>query len=555
MSSTDRPTSQWISIHLLDCDGDNPRFRREVDNGRDAVREVYRRRTAEEQLELAQDILENGLSPIEPILVTAGPKAENEKTDHQVRYIVLEGNRRVSVIKSLAAPEIVEDLMSRPQYARLVGLSRAYDENIPRQVNCVIVGDRAAAAPWLSKRHVPGKGARGKIPWDTIEQERFARRYEGVESPTLKLLEMVADFSKAFDMSNTKFNYTNMTRLFQTPVIRRVLGVDEERSPASMNGKHLRILGPEIEVLPLWEYIVQLIADDQRFSVNMIRRKEDQCKFVSNIPLNIMPCYSKMSADYRSAVAAFEVELGARLNLRDRESIIVSDAVVEPVLAHKAADVPGKQGVNPPTLLETVRAKPSKDEGKAQHNSTAPSIEAQTTVPANVHSNGGRLKKTKPPHRRDTLVPPDLQLDVAPERVVHIVYELKSLKVDQYPNACVALFRLLLEISVNELAKMAEFKPTGENVEYNSFEDKTLLAKTSICIEHLAKQRYLDRGQASAARHLTNDKGRGIDILHVAQHHSALVVDPNSLRIMWDNASHFFVAIWNKYPRPPVQGG
>ena len=51
---------------------------------------------------LAKDIIENGLSPLETVMVYAVPDQKN-------RYIVVEGNRRVAAIKLATQPDLAAD--------------------------------------------------------------------------------------------------------------------------------------------------------------------------------------------------------------------------------------------------------------------------------------------------------------------------------------------------------------------------------------------------------------------------------------------------------------
>src|SRR5580698_4801042 len=61
---------------------------------------------------LAQDIIENGLSPLETILVTPVPDDKN-------RFVVVEGNRRVAAIKLATQPDLSADTTWHNAFKRL----------------------------------------------------------------------------------------------------------------------------------------------------------------------------------------------------------------------------------------------------------------------------------------------------------------------------------------------------------------------------------------------------------------------------------------------------
>ena len=57
------------------------------------------RRQGEKLLELAQDILDVGLSPGEPLWVAPDPRAQG-------KFVVLEGNRRITALKVMDNPAL-----------------------------------------------------------------------------------------------------------------------------------------------------------------------------------------------------------------------------------------------------------------------------------------------------------------------------------------------------------------------------------------------------------------------------------------------------------------
>src|ERR1051326_2797326 len=94
-----------LSIDSLLLDSDNPRIGN-ADSQRDALQKVVD--DQEDKLyELAEHIAEEGLSPIERLLVLR--EAPNSQ-----RYVSLEGNRRTAALKILVNPNILGSIDIRP---------------------------------------------------------------------------------------------------------------------------------------------------------------------------------------------------------------------------------------------------------------------------------------------------------------------------------------------------------------------------------------------------------------------------------------------------------
>jgi hypothetical protein len=100
-----------IPVSQLLLDLENPRFPEEQRTERDALR-LMSQEQAEKILELAEHIIQHGLSiNIRPIVMpTPGQDGF---------YTVLDGNRRVTVLKLLEAPEIAKGALPERLFQRL----------------------------------------------------------------------------------------------------------------------------------------------------------------------------------------------------------------------------------------------------------------------------------------------------------------------------------------------------------------------------------------------------------------------------------------------------
>lgn len=161
MYSDWRETTLNVSEILLDYD--NPRVFIEEPSQENLLRFLI---NEYDSIELANQIyLNGGLPPAEkPVLIL-----ENGK------YIVVEGNRRISACKILLNPK----LLSNGEATMIPSIDnqiRHYLENFP----VTIAPNRDSAEPYITMRH---SGEKGIKKWSTIAvTKRYINRYEKGES-------------------------------------------------------------------------------------------------------------------------------------------------------------------------------------------------------------------------------------------------------------------------------------------------------------------------------------------------------------------------------------
>jgi hypothetical protein len=91
---------QEIDLMNLFINIENPRFEM-VGNQRDAIN-IMLEDQRDKLIKLAEDIVDNGLNPSELIIVTP------HETDDS-RFVVMEGNRRITALKLLSTPELIPE--------------------------------------------------------------------------------------------------------------------------------------------------------------------------------------------------------------------------------------------------------------------------------------------------------------------------------------------------------------------------------------------------------------------------------------------------------------
>ncbi|CAA2154548.1 hypothetical protein MBRA_00222 [Methylobacterium brachiatum] len=115
---------------------------------------------------MMESIRDHGLDPGDSFYVIAEGGEEN--------YTVVDGNRRLAALKMLRNPEISKRLeISAGQARRITNVSKTFDKKKHEHLDCVLFDSREQANSWILRRHGRGLDGEGRIPWGTLEIERF----------------------------------------------------------------------------------------------------------------------------------------------------------------------------------------------------------------------------------------------------------------------------------------------------------------------------------------------------------------------------------------------
>jgi hypothetical protein len=150
-----------IDVAAISLDVQN--FRHvEVTTERDAIRYLLTDERTHKVSELAQDIVtQGGLDPSSLLIVT-----EDESRSGQ--YIALEGNRRITAIKTLMTPDLATGAPGHPLFK---ALHQSFLTLNLTAVECVVL-DRERAATWIKRKHYKGMGGAGVVPWNAVATAR-----------------------------------------------------------------------------------------------------------------------------------------------------------------------------------------------------------------------------------------------------------------------------------------------------------------------------------------------------------------------------------------------
>lgn len=274
MPSTDAMLDE---LHL---DLENPRFNG-LASQRDALEKIVTSQGIK-LVNLAEDIVENGLSPAHRMLVIRA------KGRGSSGYVVLDGNRRLAALRVLANPSVLDGMTSVGDLTKKK-LRLLAGEYVPGEIeplDIFVCTDETSARHWIEAIHTGENDGRGVVGWDGIA----TARYRGKNS-SLKVLEFVKAAGKlnAEEVASLeRFPITNLDRLLGTPEVRERLGLTLE------DGDLLSDL-PEAELLRPLRRIVTDIAS-KAVTVARIKGKEDRLKYLRSLD-SLMPDLSKKTGN------------------------------------------------------------------------------------------------------------------------------------------------------------------------------------------------------------------------------------------------------------------
>ncbi len=261
-----------VRVVDLQLDTGNYRTGKQSDQ-REAIRALI-----EEQkhklVRLAQDILENGLSPLERIM--ASPVADDKK-----RYTVIEGNRRIAAIKLLFQPDLASDTTWHNAFKRL---HKSLPGQVPKKVICTVVPSKEDGFVWIQRKHDTGLKGAGTEPWSPIAKYR-ADAARGKSAPAIDVLEFVlAQGQLESDVQERiqgqDFPITNLERLLDSAYVSEQLGLDRGE-------RYLTTTANKKWVLAVLRNFVVAVAreefDGKKFSVQDIYTATDQKRFLNAI--------------------------------------------------------------------------------------------------------------------------------------------------------------------------------------------------------------------------------------------------------------------------------
>jgi len=231
---------------------------------------------------LAEDIADNGLNPMDRLLVLK---------DKDGKFIALEGNRRTLSLKIMSNPALLSGLqIDAPLRRRFESLAARFDKKLVEPISVFEVSNRAEANEWIKVRHQGEDEGRGVVGWSSVSSARFAG-----SDPALQALDFVLHHPGLSDADKAaiekKFPLTTLDRILSTPDVRALLGFE------IVDGKLLTALPAEEAIKPLKKIVLDLAKKVKK--VPELRLATDQTKWVKTFAKSELPDLSRRGKSAR----------------------------------------------------------------------------------------------------------------------------------------------------------------------------------------------------------------------------------------------------------------
>ena len=257
-----------IKVTNLFIDLDNFRFEHQTSQV-EAINKMVEE-NKEHLYNLAIDILTNGLNPTDIPLVVKSPTDDN-------KFIVMEGNRRITTLKILLNPNLIEN-KHQSLKRKFIKLVAENESRIIRSLECGICANRDEAYLWIERKHSNGLHGIGTQQWNAIQKQRFEEATKGKTSMALQVINMLMEadaVDEKFKKQLTSVKVTNLQRLISDPNVRKFLGISLQKGRLTSDTKK------DVVTKALTEILTDMMKED--FKVSKIYKKEDRDKYIRNM--------------------------------------------------------------------------------------------------------------------------------------------------------------------------------------------------------------------------------------------------------------------------------
>lgn len=460
-------------------------------------------------LVLIEDIIINGLNPADLPIVKP----------FKNKYLVLEGNRRITALKLIATPEIIKEL-NYNFYKKLVKKLKQYDNigfNEDTEIRCVSFLREEDCLKWIELKHTGLNGGKGTDSWDTISKERFKDTNMGNITLASQLINYI--ISNPFIKTDLKEQLpklpsTNLTRLISDPHVRDNFGF-------KLESKKLYKQYPDNEISkPLSKVLYDLI--NNVIKVADIYSKVNRIQYLTTFKPENLPD-EKQKLDIDEPIDNDRIKSDVKYNTMIKDTNSTSVKTID--------NIKNNDSITPVTTTLTRQAH---DASKV--------LNTQSTINNSNDSKNLTPKSTKRSNKnsfdRACMIPSKFNIKIGNKRINDIYKELKILKLDNFANAASVLFRVFIELSVDEFIEVYSIKihdrdPLRVKVEkvLNHLKDKKLIT------DELAKPINVS---ISSTNNILS-----INTFNAYVHNKYMIPSKRELITSWDNVEGFINIMWN----------
>lgn len=153
---------------------------------------------------------------------------------------------------------------------------------------------------------------------------------------------------------------------------------------------------------------------------------------------------------------------------------------------------------------------------------------------------------------RKTLIPRQLKLVIPHTRINKIYFELQNLNVERFINSCAVMFRVFVEMSIDDFAQrhkiqfIVPIKSKSSTVSKPKMVEMTLRQKLTTIADYLEKQGTCNRRELYGVRSLVANRYHvlSVDSLHAYVHNKEYSPTPSDLKGNMDSIQIFVQKLW-----------
>jgi len=473
------PIYKKINITNLLLNPSNPRFN-PVEHQSEAIDAMIRDQQ-DKLVVLARHISLYGLNPSDLILVKPYKK----------QWVVREGNRRVTALKLVNEPSLIPSDFPKLK-KEFQQLSLTIDKDLLENIQCVVLESEDEINEWVRLKHTGQNEGAGTVSWDGQQTSRFRAIAEGKPDMRLTFLDDLRRMEAVPQYIKDRLGdikKTNFDRLIGDPDIRNLLG--------------LEIVDNKLQLINGINPFLLMVLNDlvyEDLNVGTIYLKKDRIKYIESLKERLK--------QEDSAIA-------------DRQNSENSDTMGDT----------NNIGYHTPKLSNGDYSANGVTNGEQQSSST-------TNAASNKDNN---QKKSSSYHvNRKTLVPSHHKLTITHARILKIFNELKSLVIDDYPNAVAVLFRVFIELSVDCFITRKGLADSKLSV------DSKLSHKIDAVASYFEINKIMTKHELRAIRQMTASENQthSVRTFHSYVHNKDVTPSSTDLKSAWDDIWPFIEQIW-----------
>lgn len=466
-------TTADVSVKDLLLDVSNARIRSGADQA-DCIARIAKGK--EDQLvALASDIAENGLSTA-PIL--AKRQADN-------RFVVWDGNRRVTALKLLDNPALAQDAALRKRFESI----KARHPSIPVAVDVLVSTDDEALFKEVIARHGGGLDGAGQLVWSTLMRTFFLTSHNHPSDDRRAALLFLWGEEHGVSLPDD-FPITNITRFLSKANLAR-LGFKESGGTVE----------PEIPLEQAIAVVKRLATDFRRGAM-------------------------KVNEIFTGGQATTYIDGVCRdLGLKTAPPPGPADPVPSP---KPPAGRPA--GGQPPSSPVPPQSPPASDATQPGNDKASPpATDPRPRVPQKPTWDRPRLFRGRSP---------GFSVPKAEIKVANILTELGRLKTGETPFAVAALFRMLVEFSTTHYWEVHSITARADGTH-----KKIAVAATHMFDSDRINESTRDR----IHRRTTPSQPESMlqyNSLNQFMHAWSAYPDKQQIHVLWDELEPYLIECW-----------